>query len=169
VTAIIEKMGYTVPGDYVQKNFDYYIHRTSHGSTLSRLVHARLAFNAGLNEKGWQLYMESLESDLNDIQGGTTGEGIHCGVMAGTVYDSLVAFAGLDLSGDVPALDPELPAGWKGMEFCFGFRSNRFAVSISGTECKITLQESAKDKINIHICGTEKEMKPGATLKVALD
>lgn len=169
VTSIIEKMGYEVPEDYIQRNFDYYIQRTSHGSTLSRLVHAHLAFKAGLKEKGWELYMESLESDLNDIQGGTTGEGIHCGVMAGTVFDSLVSFAGLDVSGEVPVIDPEMPEGWKEMQFCFGFRGDRFAVTISESDCKITVKESAKDKIKLHICGDEKVLTPGESLDIARD
>jgi beta-phosphoglucomutase family hydrolase len=161
VTRMLETMGYEVPADYIQKNFDYYIQRTSHGSTLSRLVHARLAFKAGLSETAWKLYMESLESDLNDIQGGTTGEGIHCGVMAGTVYDTLVAFAGLDLSGEVPVLNPKLPAGWKSMEFEFGFRGDRCHVTISGSDGKIIVTESEKTKIKLHICGHDLELKPG--------
>ena len=63
------------PDDYLENNFDYYIERTSHGSTLSRLVHARLAWLMGRKELGWGLYMDALRSDLVDIQGGTTGEG----------------------------------------------------------------------------------------------
>ncbi len=161
VTRMIETMGYQVPKDYIQRNFDYYIQRTSHGSTLSRLVHARLAYKAGLEDTAWKLYMESLESDLNDIQGGTTGEGIHCGVMAGTIYDALVAFAGLDLSKDVPLLNPKLPAGWKSMEFEFGFKGDRFHVTISGSDGKIIVIESDKTKIKLHLCGHDLELKPG--------
>lgn len=161
VTRMIETMGYEVPDDYINKNFEYYIQRTSHGSTLSRLVHARLAFKAGLTDTAWKLYMDALESDLNDIQGGTTGEGIHCGVMAGTIYDTLVAFAGLDLSGDVPVLRPSLPAGWKSMEFEFSFRGDRCHVTISGSDGKIIVTESDKTKIKLHICGHDLELKPG--------
>ncbi len=157
VTKMIKELGYTVPKDYVLRNFDYYIARTSHGSTLSRLVHARLAFKAGLNDIGWKLYMEALESDLNDIQGGTTGEGIHCGVMAGTVYDTISAFAGLDLTGEIPVLAPALPGWWKEMNFNFGFRGARFNVTISGSDVKIRLSEPGKTKIKVQICGRELE------------
>jgi trehalose/maltose hydrolase-like predicted phosphorylase len=166
VTKIITAMGYTLPEDYIQKNFDYYIARTSHGSTLSRLVHARLAFKAGKFDEGWKLYREALESDLNDIQGGTTGEGIHCGVMAGTVYDTLVAFGGLDLSGETPGIQPSLPAFWKNMEFEFAFRGSRFHLSISKSELKIMLSDSAKVKIKLHICGQDLELEPGKVRKV---
>ena len=55
------------------------------------------------------MYMDALKSDLVDIQGGTTGEGIHCGVMAGTVYKALCIFGGLDISGDIPSICPGPP------------------------------------------------------------
>ncbi|MCF8226131.1 MAG: beta-phosphoglucomutase family hydrolase [Bacteroidales bacterium] len=165
-TRIIQTMGYTVPDDYIQRNFDYYIRRTSHGSTLSRLVHARLAFKAGMDDTGMKLYKESLESDLNDIQGGTTGEGIHCGVMAGTIYDALVAFAGLDVSGEIPALDPDLPGHWTGMEFKFGFRNDRISVKIHQSEIRIKATETEKNKIKLHICGREVEVEKEKEIKV---
>ncbi len=161
VTSMIGNMGYAVPADYIQKNFDYYIQRTSHGSTLSRLVHARLAYRAGMYETGWELYREALESDLVDIQGGTTGEGIHCGVMGGTVVDALVAFAGLDLSGDVPVLDPKLPEGWQKMTFSFFFRGDRFQVVLSRSDVKIIVEDSEKNKIKLQLCGRDQELVPG--------
>ena len=122
VTRIIESLGYRLPEDYMKTNFDYYIDRTSHGSTLSRLVHARLAWQMGNREIGWSLYLEALRSDLVDIQGGTTGEGIHCGVMAGTVYDVISTYAGLNLRGNIPELNPSLPYHWKGLDFRFMHR-----------------------------------------------
>jgi beta-phosphoglucomutase family hydrolase len=158
VTRIIEATGRTLPEDYTRKNFAYYINRTSHGSTLSRLVHARLAWEFGMRETGWELYMEALRSELVDIQGGTTGEGIHCGVMAGTVYDVMSTYAGLDLRGEVPALNPQLPAHWKGLDFKFRFRDTYYQVSILGKEIKISANNGGKDKIKVHLCGKEIEL-----------
>jgi len=156
VTKIISGLGYMVPTDYIQRNFDYYLQRTSHGSTLSRLVHARLALKSGLFDVGWKLYREALESDLNDIQGGTTGEGIHCGVMAGTVYDTLVSFAGLDVSTEVPGICPALPDGWKKLEFSFKFRGLDYLINIIGTEVKIKLKGTPGKKIKVHICDEDR-------------
>ncbi|MEN8201901.1 MAG: beta-phosphoglucomutase family hydrolase [Bacteroidota bacterium] len=158
VTKIIEGMGHSLPEDYPGRNFTYYIDRTSHGSTLSRLVHARLAWEFGMQDTGWELYMEALRSDLVDIQGGTTGEGIHCGVMAGTVYDVLSSYAGLNLRGEVPELNPKLPLHWKGLDFKFSFRGTLFEVSIQGSEIKISARNAEKDKIKVHLCGKEIEL-----------
>ncbi len=86
VSELVKQMGYNVPDNYVEKNFAYYYQRTSHGSTLSRVVHAKVAAAIGKKELASTLYKEALASDYEDIQGGTTGEGIHAGVMAATVY-----------------------------------------------------------------------------------
>ncbi len=169
VSRIIETLGFTLPEEYARNNFNYYIQRTSHGSTLSKLVHARLAWEIGLQDKGWELYMDALRSDLVDIQGGTTGEGVHCGVMAGTVYDVLASFAGLDLHGDVPRLDPQLPFHWKGLKFQFIFRGTRYKVSISENEVKISIKNSGKEKIKVHLCGNEIELSQDESVSQLLN
>lgn len=158
VTRIINTLGYTVPEGYDRTNFDYYINRTSHGSTLSRLVHARLAWKLGLKQSGWELYLEALRSDLVDIQGGTTGEGIHCGVMAGTIYEVISTYAGLKLTESFPELDPSLPGHWKGLDFRFAFRGTAYQVSVSVNELKISGKNQGKEKIKVHLYGKQIEL-----------
>ena len=128
VTEIIRGLGYDPGPGYVQRNFDYYFARTSHGSTLSRVVHAHLAGLLGDDELSWQLYREALTSDYVDIQGGSTAEGIHTGVMAGTVIGALRSYAGLDLNSAVVALNPRLPKQWRRMAFSFRHRGARYEV-----------------------------------------
>ena len=81
VRNILQKMGYAMKPDYLKENMSYYLGRTSHGSTLSRVVHALLANMIGDRDLSWELYQDALGSDYVDIQGGTTAEGIHLGVM----------------------------------------------------------------------------------------
>jgi len=126
VTEILNKAGYSTRDDLLRANFDYYFERTSHGSTLSRLVHSYLANLVGDRELGWQFYLEALKSDYTDIQGGTTKEGIHTGVMAGTVILALKAYAGLDVSGEQIKTAPRLPAAWRKVSFSVGFRGDRY-------------------------------------------
>lgn len=166
VINIISGLGYTIPDDFLSKNFDYYIARTSHGSTLSRLVHANLAFKVDKNELGWTLFMEALESDFVDIQGGTTGEGIHCGVMAGTCYTVLDTFAGLDLSTENPGLSPNLPEHWEELKFNFIFKGTSYHVGISKNNLEIIGKNDTKKKIKIHICGRLHELPNGKMVKI---
>ena len=53
VDSLLAGLGYKLPADYLQRNLEYYFGRTSHGSTLSRIVHARLASIAGNREMSW--------------------------------------------------------------------------------------------------------------------
>ncbi len=75
VQGILNGLGYNLKEDFAKRNFNYYLERTSHGSTLSRLVHARLAWEMGMPDKGWELFMDALRSDLVDIQEGPPERG----------------------------------------------------------------------------------------------
>lgn len=134
VKQMLENLGYPASPDFLKKNFDYYFARTSHGSTLSRVVHSYLAHQLGNAELAWNMYSEALASDFTDIQGGTTGEGIHTGVMAGTVLHALHCYAGLNLNEEDIILSPALPKNWKSIQFRFTFRKNNFDVMITHTQ-----------------------------------
>ncbi|MBE0431603.1 MAG: trehalose-phosphatase, partial [Dehalococcoidia bacterium] len=75
---IFQRLDYPFEHDTIPRNIDYYLERTSHGSTLSRVVHAWVLARSK-RELSWHLFKEALESDVSDIQGGTTKEGIHLG------------------------------------------------------------------------------------------
>ncbi len=130
VDSLISEMGYKLPADYLEKNMEYYLKRTSHGSTLSRVVHARLAQIIGNKALSWELYSNALSSDYNDIQGGTTGEGIHAGVMAGTIMIALSTYAGVNLKNDTVEIFPQLPGTWNNMTFRFRFKGVVYQVKI---------------------------------------
>ncbi|MFP4556491.1 MAG: beta-phosphoglucomutase family hydrolase [Bacteroidales bacterium] len=138
VTGIINELGYQVPKDYLERNFDYYLKRCSHGSTLSKVVHAYIASFLGRDEFCWQFYMDALQSDYIDIQGGTTAEGIHMGVMTGTVLMALTAFAGLNFHGDKLTLNPNLPKHWNDISFGCTFRGVEYNFTVSSNKIIVT-------------------------------
>ncbi len=146
--SLLSGMGYTLPGDYLQRNLEYYFNRTSHGSTLSRIVHARLASIAGNREMSWQLYSDALASDFVDIQGGTTAEGIHAGVMAGTVLIALSTFAGISFDHDYLSVQPSLPDAWDSLSFGLTFKGTRYSMEITKTQVLINADKNATVRIN---------------------
>ncbi|GAB1437341.1 glycosyl hydrolase family 65 protein [Providencia sp.] len=117
VKSLIESLGYPLSDTFAQKNLHYYLERTSHGSTLSRIVHAYLAEQINLHDLSWQLYKDALYSDYNDIQGGTTAEGIHTGVMAATLNTTIMAYAGVDIRHYALKVNPSLPKQWDRINF----------------------------------------------------
>jgi trehalose/maltose hydrolase-like predicted phosphorylase len=81
---IFERLGYSFTPETLRQTVTYYDARTSYGSTLSFLVYAAVFAEFDL-AASWQRYQMALESDVGDVQGGTTAEGIHVGVMAGSL------------------------------------------------------------------------------------
>jgi len=130
VKGLIHQMGYELPEDYLRKNLEYYIARTSHGSTLSRVVHAWLAGMTNQPGLAWELYRGALLSDYTDIQGGTTAEGIHTGVMAGTVLLAISLYGGFAPGAGQPARKAVLPDLWKSIAYKYTFRGKREQVEI---------------------------------------
>lgn len=137
VRDIIESMGYQLKSDFLKRNMDYYLARTSHGSTLSRVVHAQLANMIGDAQLSWKLYQDALSSDFDDIQGGTTAEGIHLGVMAGTILIALHSYAGLNTNGNELKVNPKLPKTWKSIQFRVTLRGKQYTVNINDDKVEI--------------------------------
>ena len=148
VDELLADMGYQLPENYLEKNLHYYLARTSHGSTLSRVVHAQLANMVGDEELSWKLYYDALESDFNDIQGGTTGEGIHAGVMAGTLMIALSNFAGIDIRGDKLAIKPKMPLRWKKLATKLQFKQAEWKVEVSKEEVVISADKEMRTLVN---------------------
>ena len=159
IRSLITKLGYQPPGDLLARNLHYYLQRTSHGSTLSRLVHAYLAFQIGDFDLSWELYRESLYSDFRDIQGGTTQEGIHLGVMTGTILYFYRTFVGLDWTGDILRLDPKLQEGWKEISFNLSFRNVRYFFMINCDQ--ISLKTDSNDPKNLSLGQQLITIQPG--------
>ena len=158
VTGILSNLGYNLSDDYLAKNLEYYLKRTSHGSTLSRVVHSLLASMAGDNELSWKLYQEALASDYNDIQGGTTGEGIHVGVMAGTVMIALTTYAGLKYNGEHLRLSPYLPKWWKRIGFHMKFKGTGYTFDIKSNELKVKTNNPAGEESLIYVNDMEQTL-----------
>src|SRR5690606_15515795 len=105
---IFVHLGYAVEPDMMRRMIDYYLRRTSHGSTLSRMVHSWVLVRSD-RAHSWELLRQALESDISDVQGGTTREGIHLGAMAGTVDLVQRGQTGLEIRDGIIRLDPCLP------------------------------------------------------------
>ena len=157
VNNILNNLNYNLPDDYLQKNLNYYLERTSHGSTLSRVVHSQLASIIDDKTLSWNLYKDALTSDYNDIQGGTTAEGIHAGVMAGTIMIAISTFAGVDLRGDIIKIKPSMPKHWKEIEFSLMFKNVDYKFKIKDSSVEIITNADA----DIIVFGKKHTIKKG--------
>jgi trehalose/maltose hydrolase-like predicted phosphorylase len=76
------------------------------------------------------LYQDALQSDYVDIQGGTTGEGIHAGVMAGTILITLNTFAGINYREKELHINPTCPI-LESTSFKLNFKGVHYQFNIS--------------------------------------
>ncbi|MCF8024378.1 MAG: HAD-IA family hydrolase [Desulfobacteraceae bacterium] len=169
VTKILESMGYDPPAGLLEKNFDYYMARTSHGSTLSRVVHAALAESLGRKDISRQFYRAALASDYIDIQGGTTKEGIHTGVMASTVLMAMTAYGGLCINRDILSISPNLPGTWEKIAFGIWFQKNRYEFEITKKEVILNIKGPEDKAIPVKVKGKTHHLPCGTKTSFSLN
>ena len=138
VDGIIKKMGYNLPENYFSNNLQYYLDRTTHGSTLSRIVYSVLDEMNDNMDKSWQLFSTALFSDYYDIQGGTTAEGIHLGVMGATLQIETQQYGGVQTYDEKISISPHLPSLWKKLKFKHNFRGVIYSFEIDHHNVKVT-------------------------------
>jgi alpha,alpha-trehalase len=153
-------LDYPFEYETIPRNIDYYMQRTSHGSTLSRVVHSWVLARAD-RPGGWPLFIQALNSDVADIQGGTTKEGIHTGAMAGTVDLIQRCFTGIVTRGDVLWLNPRLPEGLQCLRINIRYRQHVITLHITPTCVRLSTEPSSEGPIHIGIGEDVFELKAG--------
>ncbi len=157
---LFNQLGYEYSEDLAKKNINYYLKRTCHGSTLSRIVHSWVLSRID-KKASWGLFCNALESDVADIQGGTTQEGIHLGAMAGTVDLVQRCFSGIVPQGDTLSFDPFLPEDLQCLCFHLHYRGHSIEVEITQSTLKITSKYSIARKIWIGFKGQKYKLSAG--------
>ncbi len=145
---IFQKLGYTLSDETISRNIEYYLQRTSHGSTLSKVVHASVLDRLD-RAAAYRMFCEALESDVSDVQGGTTPEGIHLGAMAGTVDIVLRHYAGIDTTEEVIAFHPRLPPDIERLHLRLRYRSSWYELTVTPELFSVELDGVAPATINV--------------------
>jgi trehalose/maltose hydrolase-like predicted phosphorylase len=133
---LFERLGYEYAPDTASKNIAYYEPRTTHGSTLSFVVHAAILADLD-SERAWEMFITALESDVGDIQGGTTQEGIHMGVMAGTLDLIQRGYVGAEIRDGTLYFSPKLNDRLDGLSLPMRFRKTSVETTLK--EGKLTV------------------------------
>jgi alpha,alpha-trehalase len=165
---LLDRLGYPLDPDAIPRNIEYYLERTSHGSTLSGVVHAWVLARSD-RLRSWRFFTEALDSDLHDVQGGTTAEGIHLGAMAGTVDLAQRCYTGLETREDVLWLSPSLPEELAGLDFDISYRGH-WGINLHLTPKLLRVSLAASDAAPVHIgvMGLVVEIRPGTSHELPL-
>ncbi|HBF39729.1 MAG TPA: family 65 glycosyl hydrolase [Firmicutes bacterium] len=112
-----------------QRDFDFYEKITTHDSSLSSSIFSIVATEIGYFDKGYQYFLKTVRTDLDDIQGNTK-DGIHAASMAGSWMCLAYGFAGMRVHQGTISFHPVLPEGWQEYSFRINFRGNILEVGV---------------------------------------
>ncbi len=163
---VFEGLGYQLDEETTRRTVQYYAKRTSHGSTLSRIVQSWVLAKED-REESWCFFFGALQSDLLDIQGGTTREGIHLGAMAGTIDMLMRGYTGLVVDHETMWFDPCLPRELDQLRYSLLFRGNWVDVEAVDGRFSVSVRQSAAAPITVGLDGHTVVLEPGA--RVAID
>jgi len=161
---LFARMGYRFTPEQIPATVDYYVHRTSHGSTLSGVVHAWVLAR-GNRDRAMRYFQQVLMSDVLDIQGGTTAEGIHIAAMAGSVDLLQRCFTGLEIRSDRLILNPMWPESLGALRMPIYYRGNRMHLTIIGRTAELSIDPADRAPVEIECHGRIETLTPGTSLR----
>ena len=156
-------MGYEFDPQILPENIAYYEKRSSHGSTLSHIVHSWVLARSD-RQRSWATFCKALESDLLDIQGGTTHEGIHLGAMAGSVDIIQRCYTGMEFKKDLICFNPRIPAGLNELTMRIKYRGNLFEAVTTRETMTISSVKSELQTVQVGFCGEVRRLGPGESI-----
>lgn len=164
---LFHDMGYRFDPATIPATIEYYRRRTSNGSTLSNVIHSWVLARSD-RQRSWKIFQEALESDISDIQGGTTHEGIHAGAMAGTVDIVQRCYTGLEFRRNAIHFNPFMPEELKRLKMPIQYKGNWLEITM--TQHFLTVVSRKCDALPIRVVYENKfhRLKPGETLTLEL-
>jgi trehalose/maltose hydrolase-like predicted phosphorylase len=145
---ILTDLGYGFEPGVIARTVDYYLHRTSHGSSLSAVVHACVLARTR-PEQALALFRTVLSSDLDDSRQSTTAEGVHLGSMAASLTMLQRSFAGVEQRDDVLWVNPAWPRALVTMGFQVWYRGAPVDVVISDSSVTVTSRAADGRRVRV--------------------
>ena len=106
--------------------------------------------------------MVALESDVGDVQGGTTQEGIHMGVMAGTLDLIQRSYVGSKIRDGVLYFDPKPVENLEGLSFPMQLRGTLLELTLEAGKLTVAVQTDGFNRsIEVGVVDTIREIKAG--------
>jgi trehalose/maltose hydrolase-like predicted phosphorylase len=162
VVALIALLPEAFPDASALTNFRYYEPRCAHGSSLSAAMHAMVAARLGDADMALRYLNQVAQLDPNPNAAG----GVRIAGLGGIWQAVVLGFGGVDMTGDVLALDPRPPTQWRSLSFRVCWRGRTIAVRIAAGAVTAALVEG--DAIEVRICGTTRTLTPGAPIEATI-
>lgn len=159
---LFERLDYPFEYETIPRNIAYYADRSSQGSTLSRAVLGWVLARSD-RPRAMDFFVQSLQSDVNDIQQGTTAEGVHLGAMAGAVDLILRVSTGIDARGGVLHFAPELPQEMERLDLRIRYCGHSLDLRLTRDALRVRGRDGAAPPISLCVDDKVYEFASGAT------
>jgi trehalose/maltose hydrolase-like predicted phosphorylase len=159
---LFERLGYPFEFETIPRNVEYYADRYSRGSTLCRVVCAWVMARSD-RPRSMQFFAQALQSDVADIQQGTTAEGVHLGAMAGTVDLVQRVWTGIEVKSDVLRLHPELPHDIGCFDMRIRYRGHSLDLRLTRDSLTVRGHDTAAPPIALCVDGKVSKFVGGTT------
>ena len=160
---LFARLGYPFEHETIPRNVAYYAGRSSHGSTLSPRRCTPGCWRAPTAPRAMKFFAQALQSDVNDIQQGTTAEGVHLGAMAGTVDLVQRVSTGIEVRGDVLRLNPQLPREMERLDMRIRYRGHSLDLRLTRESLTVRGRDGAAPPIVLCVDGERCEFVSNAT------
>jgi trehalose/maltose hydrolase-like predicted phosphorylase len=141
-------------------NFRFYESRCSHGSSLSRSMHAFVAARLGEDALALRYLIESATIDLAPHAAESAG-GVHIAALGGLWQAVVMGFGGVSLAGEWLSLEPRLPPHWRSLGFAVCWRGRRVRIRIEAEGTVETTLESG-EPMTMLVQGVERALNRSA-------
>lgn len=141
-------------------NYNFYLSRTLHKSSLSPSIHSLMACETGDLIRAYTFFNVALRTDISDLSG-NTDEGIHAACLGGTWQAIVFGFAGVKLAGGTMFIYPRMPFSWNSLKFSLIWRKAQVKLTLTNETVKIRIVSSLKKQVKFGVWGKIVSLKPG--------
>lgn len=131
-------------------NYDYYMPKTVHKSSLSPSISSIAASEVGDIFRAYNLFKVTLQADINDLYGNTQ-EGVHAASLGGTWQAVIYGFAGVSIKKDKLQINPRLPKTWNKIIFSFRWQACLLKFEVSNNSVQLKIFSSKREEIELAV------------------
>jgi len=116
--------------DVFKNSFEYYLPKTTHDSSLSKCIHAIVAFRLGKVDLGYKYLEDIARIDMENTLH-NTDHGIHIANSGGIFLTILYGILGFRIKDDKIVFRPVLPKEIKGIKFKLFYKNTEIKITLS--------------------------------------
>lgn len=140
-----------------RNNYEYYIARTLHKSSLSLPSYALAAVDIGDKGRAYSYFRTSALVDISNMYK-NSADGVHAACIGGTWQVLINGFAGIKIKKDILSINPRLPSNWRKVLCRMRWRGSILQFELKNDRVRIDHFPANKKKTKLEVFGAGHEL-----------